>query len=116
MNLADTDRRFAVVALPEVGPSVRLAAMGEVDISTADTLRDSLRKQIRGGQDVLLDLSAVEFMDASGIRVILDAIAEAKANGLRLGLVPQLHPHVKKMLELTAVLPLLPMDDGAAGL
>jgi anti-sigma B factor antagonist len=101
---------FSVRVLPEAGPSVRLAAAGELDIATAGILRDALRVQIAAGQDVLLDLGAVNFMDASGIRVILDAIADAKVNGLKLGLVPDLHPHVRKMLELTAILPLLAPD------
>jgi anti-sigma B factor antagonist len=92
------------------GPSIRLAALGELDISTAPAMRAALRDQVDAGQDVLLDLSGVEFMDASGIRVILDAIADAKANGLRLGLVPDLRPHVRKLLELTAILPMLPPD------
>jgi anti-anti-sigma factor len=62
-------------------------------------------------KDIVLDLSRVEFMDASGIRVIVDAIAEAKQSNLKLGLAPELRPHVKRMLQLTAVLHHLPLDE-----
>src|SRR4051794_20128599 len=94
--------------LREPDSTVRLAALGELDISTADVLRDALHEQVYSEQDVLLDLSGVEFMDASGIRVILDAISTARVHGVRLYLAPDLRPFVKRLLEVTAILPLLP--------
>jgi anti-anti-sigma factor len=99
---------FSVHVLREPDSTVQLTAEGELDISTVHVLRDALHEQIVSGQDVLLDLSSVEFMDASGIRVILDAISNAKVHDLRLCLAPDLRPFVKRLLEVTAILPLLP--------
>jgi anti-sigma B factor antagonist len=99
---------LSISALPEPGATVRLAAVGELDISTVDVLRDALHEQVHSGQDVLLDLSGVEFMDASGIRVILDVISTAKMQGVHLYLAPDLRPFVERLLEVTAILPLLP--------
>jgi anti-sigma B factor antagonist len=50
---------------------------GEIHVSTAPRFRDELNAVIdRGGTSLVLDLSAVEFIDSTGLSVLL--------NGLRL--------------------------------
>src|SRR3954453_20417950 len=100
MNRPLTQRGFSVTETAE-GGGVRLTVVGELDIATAHVLGDALHRQLRAMRDVVLDLSQVEFMDASGIQVMLDGIGEVKQSGLRFGLAPELHPHVKRMLQLT---------------
>jgi anti-anti-sigma factor len=50
---------------------VRVA--GEVDISTVAELRRQVRAASRGEGTVLLDLAEVDFMDSSGLEVLLEA-------------------------------------------
>jgi anti-anti-sigma factor len=56
---------------------VRVA--GEIDISTVGELRRRLTAARRASTTVLLDLADVEFMDSSGLHVLLDANDEAAA-------------------------------------
>jgi anti-anti-sigma factor len=50
-----------------------LKLSGEVDISNATLLADSLQREIRESEDIHLDLSDLKFIDASGVRVLIQA-------------------------------------------
>jgi anti-sigma B factor antagonist len=51
-----------------------VVALGEIDLAGAPRLGDALSDLIeRGSRTVVLDLSAVEFLDSRGIRVIVQA-------------------------------------------
>ncbi len=57
-----------------VGHRLVLAAEGEIDIASADELREALAAAASSGAaEIWLDLSAVEFMDSTGITAIVDA-------------------------------------------
>ncbi len=58
--------------------SVRI--FGEVDVATAPELQSSLTSAIQESQDLVVDLSGVEFMDSTGVRVL---ISVSKALGER---------------------------------
>ena len=47
----------------------RISATGEVDAHTAPTLAAAIK---RAGTTVSLDLSGIEFVDSSGLRVLID--------------------------------------------
>ncbi|GHE30511.1 anti-sigma factor antagonist [Streptosporangium violaceochromogenes] len=52
---------------------------GEVDIFTAPAVREHLLAALDGpGRGILLDLSAVTFMDASGLRVLISIKREVE--------------------------------------
>jgi anti-sigma B factor antagonist len=48
-------------------------AAGEIDVSTVDALRRELDAGREEAVTVLLDLSAVSFIDSSGLQLLLDA-------------------------------------------
>lgn len=76
-----------------------LHAAGEIDAHTAPTLAAAIDA---AGPDVDLDLSAVEFVDSSGLRVLIDAhqrLADA-GGGLRLTGVSE---PVRRLLEISGV-------------
>lgn len=76
-----------------------LAAIGEIDAHTAPSLASAIDA---AGPDVALDLSGVEFVDSSGLRVLIDAhqrLAEA-GGGLRL---TALSEPVRRLLEISGV-------------
>jgi anti-sigma B factor antagonist len=57
-----------------IGHRLVLAAEGEIDIASADDLREALAAAASSGAaEIWLDLSAVEFMDSTGITAIVDA-------------------------------------------
>lgn len=59
--------------LPD-GEPVRVAASGELDLDTADVLRDILHRAIAAGPARIdLDLGRVTFCDAYGVNTVLQA-------------------------------------------
>ena len=63
-------------------PTCRLRIRGEIDLATADTLRDVIAMQLaRGNTAVRLDLAGVSFMDSSGVHALAWASAQARRSG-----------------------------------
>jgi anti-sigma B factor antagonist len=46
---------------------------GEIDMATAGRLRDAIEPHMGPAQRIVLDLSGVEFMDSSGLHVLIQA-------------------------------------------
>jgi anti-sigma B factor antagonist len=64
-----------------------LAVHGEIDVSTAPDLRDGLRNAVHAatrGTAVMVDLSAVSFIDSRGLTALVEAEAYASVRGIRL--------------------------------
>ena len=57
---------------------------GELDLATAPDLEETLIGAIESGREVVLDLRDLEFMDSSGVRVLV--LAHTQAEG-RFGIV-----------------------------
>jgi anti-anti-sigma factor len=98
---------------------VRLAVAGEIDLSSSDTLAAAVVHTIdaRAAVTVVVDLHAVAFLDAAGVRVLLQAHRYAGEHGVRLRVA---HPCgvVRRVLQLTGALALLtgrPGDDRGGG-
>lgn len=60
---------------------------GEIDSSTADTLATHLRSSGANSGDVELHMTNVDFIDSSGLRVLIEAHQEADNGGRRLVIV-----------------------------
>ena len=75
---------------------------GEVDMATAPQLRDTLLELVDGGATrIVLDCRSLDFLDSSGIGVL---IAVRKRLGDDGSLTLEAPPaHVRKVLELTGV-------------
>jgi anti-anti-sigma factor len=102
--------------------SVRVAVSGELDLSSALTFEEELRR-IESRSEVpllVLDLTALKFMDSTGLRLILSAHARAINCGRKLAIV-QGGEVVRRIFRLTGVLERLNFVDdvtaaGAPGL
>ncbi len=65
--------------------AVRVTVRGELDLSTAERLEDALRvAEARADGHLVLDYSGLEFIDSTGLQVLLDADHRAAAAGRRL--------------------------------
>jgi len=58
---------------------------GELDLATAPELEEALVSAIEAGDEVVLDLRELEFMDSSGVRVLV--VAHTRG-GARFSLIP----------------------------
>lgn len=71
---------FSIAAATE-GGRVVLTLRGELDLATAPELERAVSAPLGAGQDLVLDLRELEFMDSSGIRVLVTAHAQATERG-----------------------------------
>jgi anti-anti-sigma factor len=63
-----------------------VAVAGEVDVEAAPRLRDALVEAVADGEQVVVDLSSVTFMDSAGLSALVVAHRVAEARGVRLRL------------------------------
>ncbi len=64
-----------------------IALDGDVDLEHSAAVRDMLLEQVAKGRDLMVDLSAVDYIDSSGIASLIEALQSAKRNDTRLELV-----------------------------
>jgi anti-anti-sigma factor len=91
---------FEITVVPN-RDEVGVIAAGELDIATAPALaQEAGDVQAAGFRHVVIDLHQVDFIDSTGLRMLLDLRAELERNGGRLTLVPPL-PGAQRIFELT---------------
>ena len=105
-----TDRLGAVLEIVEEelsGRTVRLSLIGELDVGSVGVLREALKPHRVRQHAVVIDLSALEFMDSSGLHLLLDASCDARRDGWNLALDPLVSAPVDRVLELSGIRGLL---------
>ena len=81
----------------------RVVLSGEIDLSAHDVLRDTFSQELAGSAEaVIVDLSAVTFLDSTGINALLTGHKEAEAAGKKFIIVPG-PKQVMHTLEVTGV-------------
>jgi len=72
---------------------------GEIDLGSSPKARKVLLKVVGQGKPILVELSAVPYMDSSGIASLVEAYQKAKKNGAEFALV-NVNPSVLRVLNL----------------
>jgi anti-anti-sigma factor len=80
--------------------AVVFALSGELDLATAPLLHEQLERTTRVSETVVVDLSGVQFIDSSGLHVLVQAERQLRASGGRLVLVSGPR-RVRRIFELT---------------
>jgi anti-sigma B factor antagonist len=101
---------FEVTAQVSDGTAV-VVISGEVDVYTAPQLRDCLRRIDADDADrVVLDLSAMTFIDSTGLGVIVGAVKRLRENGGTLTLrAPS--KSTRKVLDITGLAQIIDIED-----
>jgi anti-anti-sigma factor len=87
----------------EEGEQVRIAVAGELDLSSALTFDEEIRRaEERKPETLVIDLSALKFLDSTGLRLIMSAHARARKTGRRLKIVEG-GDAVKRIFKLAGV-------------
>ncbi len=95
----------ADVAFDDDGvPIIRLS--GEIDMSNVDALRRTIEPVVARAPDrVIFDLSALSFMDSSGIALLLQVSAKSESVRVR-----RPSPLVQRMIEATGLTDILQVE------
>jgi anti-sigma B factor antagonist len=111
-----SDHAQALVGLRRDGEALTVAARGEFDTTTAELLRrallDAARKAPAAG--LVVDLSAVTFMDSMGLAAVIAGFQAARAAAVPFS-VAAASPFVAKLLTLTGLAALWLSASGDAG-
>lgn len=94
---------FSVSSEDEGGATV-ITVVGELDLSTAPQLEECLRS---AGANVVVDLSACEFIDSTGIALIVRAAQGRDGDGARIALCG-LKQQVLRVLQVAGVEDMIP--------
>ena len=78
-------------------------AAGEFSLDTAGDLREMVQAALATGGPVVLDLSGVQFMDSTGLSVVLNALKDAWGRGHALLIAGPLQPPLESLLSITGV-------------
>ena len=80
-----------------------LAVSGEVDVATVPRLREQLHGLVaEGSTRIVVDLDGVDFLDSTGLGVLVGALKRVRANDGDLSLVCT-QPRIRKVFEVTGL-------------
>jgi anti-anti-sigma factor len=92
--------------------TVRVRLRGELDLAGAPTVTDCLRRLQERGEQVVLDLDELTFIDMSGLRVVLTAADSASRDGWTFA-VTRGSPQVRRLIALVRLDGQLPVEASA---
>jgi anti-sigma B factor antagonist len=98
-----------IIRREEAGDVVAFVITGEVDLVSSVQLKrafDDELDRIAPPSEIRADLAGVDFMDTSGVAILLHARARALARGSRF-VVTSASPFLDRLFEITGIAPLI---------
>ena len=80
-----------------------MTLLGELDMNAGSGLEQRLTELQAQGDSVLMDLSQLEFMDSTGLAIMVRAIQSSRNDGWAFVIDPNLSPRVRRLFTLTGV-------------
>jgi anti-sigma B factor antagonist len=91
------------VSTREEGPFTVVEVGGEVDVYTAPRLREAVVTAIESGKNrLVIDVESVEFLDSTGVGVLVGALKKVRSNGGTLDIVCT-QPRLLKIFDITGL-------------
>ncbi|HEV2789861.1 MAG TPA: STAS domain-containing protein [Solirubrobacterales bacterium] len=103
MPLANAEVKDGLLSVRQAieGERIRLALHGELDLANAMTAEMMLQEALSSGREVLVDLGKLEFIDSTGISILV--VAMRGENSERISFLPCESAPVRRVLSLTGV-------------
>ena len=98
------------VSVHREGSALVVVPQGEIDLATVDLVRAAADGERQAGEDLVIDLREVGFMDTSGLRYVLELVERAEQDGFALRLVRGPRA-VQRVFEVSGLEPRLPFVD-----
>jgi anti-sigma B factor antagonist len=95
------------------GGVVVCTVVGELDVASAPRLRQELVRAVSesdGPPRIVVGLAGVDFLDSTGLGVLLGGLKRVRAQDGTLALA-RAEPQVRKVFEVTRVIEILPIHD-----
>jgi anti-anti-sigma factor len=103
MSHAVEGTSFQMVEHFDEDGALRLALRGDLDMAVADDLTQRLRQLKQRRTLVRLDLAQLDFMDSSGLRVVITALADSRQDGWKLEISDDVTKPVARLIEIAGV-------------
>jgi anti-anti-sigma factor len=84
----------------EAAGQIRLSLRGELDRASTRVLEDRLTSLRAKKRSVRLDLSKLEFIDSTGLHLLIRAMADARTDGWELQIEPDVSLTVSRLFKL----------------
>ena len=91
------------VACERRGDAAVVGVRGELDLNTVDALRNVLHSQEARAATLVLDLRQLDFIDSSGLSLVVAEQARAREDGFRFAVAVGGAPAVQRLFELTGL-------------
>jgi anti-sigma B factor antagonist len=92
------------------GSTFIIAVAGELDLTNGGTLTAELQRSERTEADtVIVDMRELEFIDSTGVAILVSAWRRTAADGRRMEVVPSTHASVRRVFDLTGLNARLPV-------
>jgi len=99
----------------EVDGTTIVSVGGEIDVYTAPKLRDRITELVAGGvYQIVIDMEAVEFLDSTGLGVLVGGLKKVRANDGSLELICT-QDRLLKIFRITGLAKVFVIHDSADG-
>jgi anti-sigma B factor antagonist len=99
------DGRAITVLVADPDGTRTLSVIGDLDLGTAPVVERELHALSDAHAHIRVDVSALEFIDAAGLRTLIDATRQARRKGRRVELTGSLPRSLRRLVALTGVGP-----------
>lgn len=102
MSTTDFQVRDGLLIVQQMseGERLRIALNGEMDLANAETAATTLQAALDSGKSVIVDLAKLEFLDSTGIAMLVTA---TRNGGEQVSFLPSEHASVRRILSLTGL-------------
>jgi anti-sigma B factor antagonist len=104
---------FRIHERPRPDGAIVVAVFGELDLCTCPQLDAALTRLAAQQSAVVLDLMGVEFMDSTGLNLLVTATRDARRDGWSFALDRHLPAEVAQLFDLASMHDHLPFDGPA---
>lgn len=113
-DLSSPEMRDGTLSLrkSETDSLCTLCLAGELDLANCDTLEAELESAGREGMEIVLDMTELDFIDSTGIALLIATHNRLNSGEVRFRLVPSRSDAVVRVLKLTGVDESLPTVAG----
>src|SRR3954447_26983902 len=108
--MAESEATFEFAQFEYDGAAV-VRAIGGFGLESAERFRGTVDRALAAGGRVVLDLSGVEFMDSTGLSVVLNALKDSWGRGQALLIAGPLRDEIASLFNITGVSRYLTVHD-----